>query len=56
MEDCVHMVCELLGIQETDEIGMEMICLLYTNIFLISTNLEDTKRAVSQVTSYSKLP
>ncbi|KAA0715197.1 hypothetical protein E1301_Tti008752 [Triplophysa tibetana] len=49
MEDCVHMVCELLGIQETDEVGMDMICLLYTNIFLISTNLEDTKRAVSQV-------
>ncbi|KAI7802403.1 hypothetical protein IRJ41_009155 [Triplophysa rosa] len=49
MEDCVHLVCELLGIQEDDEVGMEMICSLYTNIFLISTNLEDTKRAVSQV-------
>lgn len=49
MEECVHLVCELLGIQEDDEVGMEMILSLYTNIFFISTNLEDTKKAVSQV-------
>nr|XP_055030962.1 uncharacterized protein LOC129419806 [Misgurnus anguillicaudatus] len=49
MEDCVHLVCESLGLLEDDVVGSDMICSLYNSIFLISTSQEDTQRAISQV-------
>lgn len=49
MEECLHLVCETIGVHEDDEVGVDVICSLYKSVFLITTSLEDTKRAISQV-------
>lgn len=49
MEECLHLVCETIGVHEEDEVGMDVICSLYKSVFLITASLEETKRAISQV-------
>ncbi|XP_077049891.1 uncharacterized protein LOC143696906 isoform X2 [Siphateles boraxobius] len=49
MEECLRLVCETIGVHEEDEVGMDVICSLYKSVFLITANLEETKRAISQV-------
>ncbi|KAL7870986.1 hypothetical protein SRHO_G00084830 [Serrasalmus rhombeus] len=51
MEDCVHLVCESLGVCEDDEVNVEKVCVLYQKVFLIPANLDDTQRAITQVSA-----
>ncbi|XP_048024062.1 uncharacterized protein LOC125253868 isoform X2 [Megalobrama amblycephala] len=53
MEECLHLVCETIGVHEDDEVGVDVICSLYKSVFLITASLEDTKRAISQVRGQS---
>ncbi|ROL23538.1 Kielin/chordin-like protein [Anabarilius grahami] len=53
MEECLHLVCETIGVHEDDEVGVDVICSLYKSVFLITATLEDTKRAISQVRGQS---
>jgi len=49
MEECLHLVCETIGVDAEDEVGMDVICSLYKSVFLITASLEETKTAISQV-------
>ncbi|XP_067245483.1 kielin/chordin-like protein [Chanodichthys erythropterus] len=53
MEECLHLVCETIGVHEDDEVGVDVICSLYKSVFLITASLEDTKRAILQVRGQS---
>lgn len=49
MEECLHLVCESMGVHEDDEVGVDMIWSLYKSVFLITASLDETKRAIAQV-------
>ncbi|XP_043120881.1 uncharacterized protein LOC122363062 isoform X3 [Puntigrus tetrazona] len=49
MEECLHLVCESMGVREDDEVGVDVICSLYKSVFLIAASLDETKRAVAEV-------
>ncbi|KAG1935159.1 hypothetical protein F2P79_019495 [Pimephales promelas] len=53
MEECLHLVCETIGVDAEDEVGMDVICSLYKSVFLITASLEETKTAISQVRGQS---
>ncbi|XP_056091986.1 uncharacterized protein LOC130071300 isoform X2 [Rhinichthys klamathensis goyatoka] len=53
MEECLHLVCETIGVHAEDEVGMDVICSLYKSVFLITASLEETKTAISQVRGQS---
>lgn len=49
MEECLHLVCESMGVHKEDEVSVDEICSLYKSVFLITASLDETKRAISQV-------
>lgn len=55
MEDCVHLVCESLGVREQDEVNVEKVCVLYQRVFLTAANLDDTQRAITQVRDENRI-
>ncbi|XP_073786358.1 uncharacterized protein isoform X2 [Danio rerio] len=53
MEECLHLVCESVGVGEDEEVGVDLICSLYKSVFLISASLDEMKTAISQVSGRS---
>ncbi|XP_016308444.1 uncharacterized protein LOC107662842 [Sinocyclocheilus anshuiensis] len=53
MEECLHLVCESMGVHEDDDVGVDVICSLYKSVFLITASLDETKRAIIQVRGQS---
>ncbi|KAF4101145.1 hypothetical protein G5714_017577 [Onychostoma macrolepis] len=49
MEECLHLVCESMGVHEDDEVSVDVIWSLYKSVFLITASLDETKRAIAQV-------
>lgn len=54
MEECVHLVCKILGINEDDEVSVEKVGLLYQKVFFTPAHPDDIHRAIAQVRMFLK--